>query len=139
MLNMPTKYNNKKVIYDGIKFDSILEKDFYIYLLKKYKKEEIKIQPRFELQPSFKDKNNKLHRAITYTLDFQVNTDAWDVKGMVTQQGEMRIKMFKFKHTDIDLKVITKAPKYYTEQTGEEWIEVDELKNIRKVKKKHLS
>ena len=65
------KYNNKKVIYDGITFDSEMEKEFYLALLKKYKKDEIKVQPKFELQQSFRDRENKLQRAITYTADFQ--------------------------------------------------------------------
>ena len=112
-----------------------MEKDFYLALLKKYKKDEIKIQPKFELQQSFRDRENKLQRAITYTADFQVNNSVYDVKGMVTQQGEMRLKMFKFKYPDLDLKVVTKAPKYYTQQTGKEWVDIYELKKVRKARK----
>lgn len=132
---MINKYNNKKAVYDGITFDSEMEKDFYIYLLKKHKKQDIKIQPKFELQPSFRDKQLKLQRAITYTADFQVNNSLYDVKGTVTQQGEMRLKMFKFKYPDLELKVITKAPKYYTGETGKEWIDIYELKKVRKARK----
>ena len=129
------KYKNKKVVYEGITFDSEMEKEFYLALLKKYKKDEIKIQPKFELQQSFRDRENKLQRAITYTADFQVNNSVYDVKGMVTQQGEMRLKMFKFKYPDLDLKVVTKAPKYYTQQTGKEWVDIYELKKVRKARK----
>ena len=129
------KYKNKKVVYEGINFDSEMEKDFYIYLSKKHKKKYIKIQPKFELQQSFRDRENKLQRAITYTADFQIDNSVYDVKGMVTQQGKMRLKMFKFKYPDLDLKVITKAPKYYTQQTGKEWVDIYELKKIRKARK----
>ena len=43
------KYKNKKVEFEGIKFDSEMEKDFYIYLLKNHKKDEIIIQPSYTL------------------------------------------------------------------------------------------
>ena len=36
-----SKYNNKKVWYDGIKFDSGKERDYYIYLKQKESKGEI--------------------------------------------------------------------------------------------------
>lgn len=126
------KYKNKKVIYDGIVFDSEMEREFYTHLLSKYSKNDIKIQPVFELQPKFRDSDNKLVRAITYTADFQVGNTVWDVKGMVTQQGEMRIKMFKFKHPGLKLEIITKAPKYM----GIEWVTIEELKKVRKERKK---
>ena len=45
-----SKYGNKKVIYDGIKFDSIVEKDRYIYLIQQQKKGKIR---DLELQKSF--------------------------------------------------------------------------------------
>ena len=126
------KYNNNLVTYDNIKFDSEMERDFYIYLLTKYEKNDIKIQPVFELQPKFTDIDNKKIRAITYSADFQVGIIVFDVKGMTTQQGEMRIKMFKYVHRDLYLKVITKAPKYLCK----DWIELDDLKKARKVRKK---
>ena len=68
------KYKNKKVEFEGIKFDSEMEKDFYLYLLKKYKKEDIIVQPSYELLESFRDKEGKLVRAITYKADFEVRT-----------------------------------------------------------------
>lgn len=122
------KYGNKKVKYDGYVFDSEMEKNYYIYLLSKHQKSDIEIQPEYELQPKFRDNGNKLIRPITYTADFKVGNIVFDVKGMLTQQGEMRIKMFKYKYPEYKLNIIAKAPKY----TGKEWIELDELKKVRK-------
>lgn len=128
------KYKNNKVTYEGITFDSTMERDFYIFLLQRYEKEEIIIQPKFELQEKFWDREGNTIRAITYTADFQAGSIVYDVKGMMTQQGEMRVKMFKYKHKHLYLKVVTKAPKY----SGKEWIEINELKKIRKERKKYV-
>ena len=126
------KYKNKKVEFEGIKFDSEMEKDFYLYLLKKYKKEDIIIQPSYTILESFRDKEGKLIRAITYKADFEVLGVSYDVKGIVLPVFLLKEKLFKYKHPEKILKVICKAPKY----TGLEWIELSELKKIRKEKNK---
>lgn len=92
-----SKYNNKKIVIDGIKFDSKDESEYYLYLKEKKENGEIKdfgLQQKFELQPKFK-KDGKSYRAITYTVDFAIYK--WngevvyiDVKGYSTQQGELR-------------------------------------------------
>lgn len=128
------KYHNNKVKYDGIIFDSEMEKDFYIFLLQRYDKKDIVLQPQFELQEKFWDREGNTIRAITYTADFQAGSIVYDVKGMMTQQGEMRVKMFKHKYKDLYLKVVTKAPKY----TAKEWIDFDELKKVRRERKKYV-
>lgn len=125
------KYKNKKVEHEGIKFDSEMEKDFYLYLLKKHKKEDIIIQPSYTLLESFRDKEDKLIRAITYKADFEVLGVSYDVKGIVLPVFLLKEKLFKYKYPEKILKVICKAPKY----TGLEWIELSELKKIRKGKK----
>ena len=124
------KYKNKKVEFEGIKFDSEMEKDFYIYLLKNHKKDEIIIQPSYTLIESFRDSEGKLVRAITYKADFEVLGVAYDVKGMTLPIFLLKEKLFKYKFPEKKLKVICKAPKY----TGKEWIELSELKKIRKEK-----
>ena len=125
------KYKNKKVEFEGIKFDSEMEKDFYLYLLKKHKKEDIIIQPSYTLLEAFRDKGGKLVRAITYKADFEVLGVSYDVKGIVLPVFLLKEKLFKYKYPEKELKVICKAPKY----TGLEWIELNELKKIRKGKK----
>ena len=69
---MISKYRNKRTEYDGIKFDSIKEKNYYIKLKlleKSGKIKDLKLQVKFELQPSFKFKGKTI-RAINYVADF---------------------------------------------------------------------
>lgn len=67
-----SKYNNTKVVYDNLKFDSKAEMNRYIELKLLEKAGEIeglKTQIKFTLQDKFKI-DNKTIRAITYTADF---------------------------------------------------------------------
>lgn len=85
------KYNNTKVEYDSIKFDSKRERDRYIIL--KQAKEDGKIEnlvvhPKFDLVPAVKEKVVKhlktkdkeiektVQLAITYTADFSYYKDS---------------------------------------------------------------
>lgn len=133
------KYGNKKVDYNGIKFDSQDELDYYLFLLDMQSKGILKIialQPRVELLPKF-TKHGKKYPAITYTPDFLVEYEDGrrvylDYKGMETQQGNMRRKMFAYACDD-ELIWITKSKKYSA--TG--FINYDELKKIRSNNKKN--
>ena len=132
------KYKNKKVEVDGVKFDSKHEAEYYLYLKKLKKEGKIKdfgLQHKFELQPSFK-KYGKTHRAITYTVDFAIyhnngEVEYIDVKGMETQQGVMRKKMFDYLF-DEKLTWVQRSIKYGDENG---WIEYEELKKKRKIAK----
>lgn len=134
-----SKYKNKKVEIDGIKFDSKDEAQYYLYLKKQKEDGKIKdfgLQQKFELQPSFK-KDGKTHRAITYTVDFAVykwngEVEYIDVKGMETQQGLLRKKLFDYKYPDLKLIWVAKSLKYSVDG----WIEYSELKKKRKAAKK---
>ena len=131
-----SKYGNKKVKVDGITFDSALEARYYkhLKLLKEQRiVEDFELQPKFTLLESFK-KNGKTFRAITYQADFKVKyadgrIEVVDVKGMVTQQFELRRKLFEYRYP-YELKVIT-----YSKIDGG-WITHDELKKARKARKK---
>lgn len=133
------KYRNKKIEIDGIKFDSKHEGEYYLYLKKLKNEGKIKdfgLQTKFELQPSFK-KYGKTHRAITYAVDFAIyhwngEVEYIDVKGMETQQGIMRKKIFDYKYKE-KLTWIQKSIKYGDEYG---WIEYEELKKKRKAAKK---
>ncbi|HBF5147629.1 TPA: DUF1064 domain-containing protein [Clostridioides difficile] len=137
-----SKYNNKKIVIDGIKFDSKDESEYYLYLKEKKENGEIKdfgLQQKFELQPKFK-KDGKSYRAITYIVDFAIykwNGDVVyiDVKGYSTQQGELRKKLFDYKYQDKILIWISKSKKYGVDG----WIEYDELKKKRKENKKKVA
>lgn len=100
------KYKNKKVIYNGIKFDSIKEKNRYMQLLYLEKAgliKDIKLQYEFELQPAF-ILNKKKIRKITYIADFYYydnNLNDYvveDVKGIRTDVYKLKKKMFEYKY-----------------------------------------
>ncbi len=101
------KYNNKKIEYDGYKFDSKKEAEFYKKLKalqKAGKVKEIEVHPKFELQPSFK-KNGKTYRAINYYADFLVYysdgiTKLYDTKGQRTEVYKIKKKLFEYKYPD---------------------------------------
>lgn len=100
------KYKNKKVIYNGIKFDSVKEKNRYMQLLYLEKAgliKDIKLQYEFELQPAF-TLNKKKIRKITYIADFYYydnNLNDYvveDVKGIRTDVYKLKKKMFEYKY-----------------------------------------
>jgi len=136
---MMSKYNNNKVMHDGITFDSVDEKEYYLFLLDMQSKgilKIIKLQPTIELLPKF-EKHGKRYQAITYTPDFLIEyvDDGRrvyvDYKGMETQQSVLRRKLFANK-VEEELIWITKSKKY--SDTG--FINYDILKKLRKMNKK---
>lgn len=100
------KYKNKKVIYDGIKFDSNREMAYYIKLKMLEQKgiiKDLELQKSFELQPSFK-LNGKTYKKITYRADFSYvsvqdnKIHIVDTKGFRTQVYKLKRKMFAYKY-----------------------------------------
>ena len=66
------KYHNKKVVIDGVTFDSKLEATRYRELKLLERKgliKDLKLQPSYELIPTFK-KGNKTYRKTQYVADF---------------------------------------------------------------------
>ena len=100
------KYKNKKVIYDGIKFDSNREMAYYIKLKMLEQKGKIKnleLQKVYELQPSFKI-NGKTYQKITYKADFSYvsvednKIHIVDTKGFRTEVYKLKKKMFAYRY-----------------------------------------
>lgn len=97
-----SKFNAKKTVIDGIKFDSKREANRYCELKLLEKANEIRnleLQPRFLLQDKFKDKTGTTHRKIEYVADFMyVDKDnkkiVEDVKGVLTDVYKIKKKMF---------------------------------------------
>lgn len=114
-----SKYNSKKITIDGISFDSKDEAKYYEALKIMESKGEIQafeLQPKFTLMESFK-KDGKTYREMTYTPDFVIyhnnnSTEYIDVKGMTTQQGEMRIKLFHNRYRDLKLSIVARSITY---------------------------
>lgn len=106
------KYGNKKVIIDGIKFDSIRESARYRELKILEKAGEIKnlvLQPHFLLLDSFK-KNGKTYRKTEYIADFKYIENGQviveDVKGVCTDVFKLKHKLFEYNYPDYELKII---------------------------------
>lgn len=106
--------NARKVERDGIRFDSRLE--LFMYDLLKMAGIRFERQKRYTLQPSFRY-NGVAIRPITYTVDFWLpdHNLIIDTKGYHTQQGDMRIKMLKWRFSAAGESPIIKTPKNQTE------------------------
>lgn len=98
-----SKYGNKRCEYNGIKFDSMKERDYYIYLLAMEKSGRIfdlKTQTKFFLQKGF-EFNGKKIRPITYKADFTYydkdgKYHVVDTKGVKTQVYLLKKKMMMY-------------------------------------------
>ena len=106
-----SKYNNSKVRYQGLTFDSKKEFEYYLILKDKEKRGlvfNIKRQVPLEIQPAFTDKTGVKHRSIIYKADF-VYTDRLtgttryiDVKGFRTEVYKLKKKLLAYKNIIIE-------------------------------------
>lgn len=127
-----SKYKNKKVVYNGIKFASEQEYEFYLYLLKLHPNDNIVTHPKFVLQPKF-NKYDIKHKPITYIADFKVGDLVYDVKGFTTATFMIKKKMFDYKYPSLILLLITPCPlKWRPYNNNNQWIELDSLKLLQK-------
>ena len=102
------KYGNKKVVLDGIKFDSRREADRYAHLKVLERLGEIsglELQKKFVLVPAQRNKAGKVtERAITYRADFYYfdkRQGKWvveDAKGVKTDVYKMKKKLMRSVH-----------------------------------------
>ncbi|EPB8173126.1 DUF1064 domain-containing protein [Clostridium perfringens] len=107
------KYNNKKQIKYGRKWDSTMEMEYYEYLLKLKEDgivENIECQPEYELQEKFRYKDKAI-RPIKYKADFRVtytdkHIEVIDVKGQILNDFKLKRKMLIHKYRDIDFRCI---------------------------------
>lgn len=108
-----TKYKAIKTVIDGYRFDSKAEGSYYLLLKEKQRRGEIqgfKLQPKFVLQESF-EKNGKKYRPITYKADFEVihndgSIEIIDVKGFVTKEFAIKLKLFEKRYPDLSLTTV---------------------------------
>lgn len=106
-----SKYHSKKTVIDNITFDSKREAERYLYLkslLKSGEIRDLRLQPRFELLPSFK-KNGKTYRKCEYIADFSyfnIKTGeniVEDVKGLKTEVYKLKKKLFEYKYPHLEI------------------------------------
>lgn len=129
------KFNNKKVVVNGISFDSKMEADFYLYILEQIEEgivEEFERQPEFILQEGFTKRGLKF-LPIKYKADFELwladgTNYVVDVKGFETADFKIKKKMFEKRYPQ-ELKLIT-----FSKIDGG-WIELADLKEARKQRK----
>lgn len=102
-----SKYNAKKVIVDGITFDSKKESKRYLELKQMQESGEIhdlQLQVPFELIPSFEiivDGKKRKRRKMQYIADFVYYINdvkvVEDVKGRKTEVYKIKKKIFEYK------------------------------------------
>lgn len=109
------KYFNKKVIVDGIKFDSKKEAKRFqeLMILKKTKLiKELELQKVFELQPKYTNNKGEHIRAITYKADFFYYDNhlkqyiVEDTKGFKTDVYKLKKKLFEYQYPNLTIEEI---------------------------------
>lgn len=99
------KYHNKKVIINGIKFDSKKESQYYLKLKmleKAGKIRDLRLQVPFVLLETFKV-GDRTYRKTKYIADFTYYDDkdklhVVDVKGFRTKEYELKKKLMAWKY-----------------------------------------
>lgn len=99
------KYKNKKVVYNGIKFDSKKEMNYYIKLKKLEKAGKIKdlrLQVPFVVLETFK-LNDKTYKKTKYIADFVYSDEEGkyhvvDTKGVRTDVYKLKKKLMAWKY-----------------------------------------
>ena len=134
------RIKSKECTINGYKFDSLEEGRFYVYLLEQQRNgfiKEFKNQVKFNLMPAYLNKfTNKKVRPIDYIADFVITQtngvkEAIDVKGMETDVFKIKAKLFGSVYPNMKLTCYQ-----WTEKYGSKWIDLDELKKLRKEAKK---
>ena len=102
------KYHNVKCEYDGIKFDSIAEKDRYVELKLLLQAGEIR---GFKRQPSFLFENGTRYRPdfIVCGKDGEIWTE--DVKGVETQAFKIKKKLWEHEYPWLELRTVRSKTK----------------------------
>lgn len=127
---------SKKVVIDGITFDSQIEGEYYEYLKNLEKDGKIhylQCHPSYMLQGKA-ERHGKQYKAVLYVADFEYFDEeerinvVIDVKGYATETAKLKRKLFVYNYPEYELKWIAKSNKY--SETG--WIDYDELQKLRR-------
>ena len=116
MARKRSKYGNKKVVFNGIKFDSVKEAERYKYLLMLKNAgiiTDLELQKEFVLIPSQREpdtigkrggkvKGKTIERKVSYIADFVYKRDGEliveDTKGVLTPDYVIKRKLLLFTH-----------------------------------------
>ena len=125
-----SKYNSKKITCDNYKFDSLLEKNYYLNLKNKKENWEIK---DYKVHPTY-----QLFKWIKYILDFLIEYNDWnieviDIKWLATPVAKIKLKLFKINYPNIKINWIV----YYNKQWVD-YFENEKRKQKNKKEKKKL-
>lgn len=117
-----SKYGIRRVEFDGQKFDSPAERDYWIEIsrAKNFPDrrltaagiiDKIERQPKYTLIPKFTDAAGTKHRAVQFTPDFLItykdgHTEIHEVKGFKTKDYILRMKLFLFQNQSVIFKEI---------------------------------
>lgn len=105
MYRQRNKFNNKKTIYNGIKFDSKKECERYKQLIMQQDGgliSDLKLQPKFEFKLNGHPIMYKSRRKLTYKADFQYHchksgkTVVEDAKGFKTPEYKIKWALMKY-------------------------------------------
>jgi len=109
------KYHARACVVDGLRFDSQAEAARYAELQLLVSGGQIRdlvIQPRYQLQPAFRDRDGRKVAAIVYVGDFsylEVSSGLQvceDVKGVETALFKLKAKLLRFLYPQIELRVL---------------------------------
>ena len=140
-------YYSKKCEYDGIKFDSETERDFYIKLKRAKSLGRIKgfaMQVPYLIQEEFKNFKDKKEQKIEYIADYVIDLldDSMiivDVKGSkktTEEVARIKQKIFMYKNKDIPIYFVAQLPKYL----GGVWVEISKGSDFSgKLKTKYVN
>ena len=126
--------SKKKRTFNGIVFDSEMERKYYTDVLLPAKERgeiiSIELQPKFILQESYIKYGRKI-LPIYYVADFQVvykdgSEITIDIKGLIPEVAKIKRKVFDKVYPGRTLKWITLSIKYGG------WLECSELQRLRR-------
>jgi len=130
--------SQKKRTFNGIIFDSEMERKYYTDVLLPLKESgevvSIEIQPKFILQESYIKYGRKI-LPIYYVADFQVvykdgHQETIEIKGFATEIARAKRKIFDYVYANRILKWLTLSVKYGG------WIDYSELQRLRRMDKR---
>lgn len=131
-----SKYKNKKVVVDGIEFDSKMESDYYLHLKQLQHQgivSEFLMQKEYTLLEGYVKSDKKI-RPIKYKADFEVHyadgrIEVVDVKGFLTADFKLKKKLFEYRFP-----FVLKLVKFSKIDGG--WIELEDYEKAVKERKK---